>query len=253
MPDHTLILGIIGMSTVGLSLGFLGAGGSSITVPLLIYVLGVEPRQAIPMSLAIVGSTSSWGAYLNYRRDVTDWRAGLMFGLEGVVGAYFGAQLTWMVTPAALMLIFAALLVVIGMLMLFTAGRDLDKPQQRSLWKCSVAGGFVGLLTGFLGVGGGFLIVPALVWFGGLNMRYAIGTSLMVIAINSASGIVGHAARARIDFAFAALLVASAMCGMLVGTRISHGTSPRILRRVFAVFLLAIAAFLFVKNYGQVF
>lgn len=239
------------MVAVGLSLGFLGAGGSAITLPVLVYVLNIEPRQAIAMSLAIVGTTSLVGALVSLRRKHLDWQMGLLFGLEGVVGAYFSSQLSYLVSPEALLMAYAALLIAIGTLMLLGPQPGDRHAPGRQLWKCSLVGGIVGILTGFFGVGGGFLIVPALIWFGGVNVRHAVGTSLMITTINSVAGLMGHAGRSRQDFGLTALLVVCAVAGVLPGIRLSRRVSPKTLRRGFAVFLLVLAMVLIVENYQR--
>ena len=189
-----LILGLLLSAAIGFSLGLIGGGGSIITVPVLVYVIGVEPHQAIGMSLAVVGITSLIGAALHSRRDNVRWRTGLIFGGSGVFGAFFGARLTHLFSPQALLLLFAALMIVISLLMLKKRPHENNGNWTRefSLGKAIVAGLGVGALTGFLGVGGGFLIVPALALFGGLAMREAVGTSLVVIAINCAAGLLGQ-------------------------------------------------------------
>ena len=144
------------------------------------------------------------------------------------------------------------MMLVIALLML--TGQRGVKPEtvlgRRSRFEALVAGLVVGLLTGFLGVGGGFLIVPALVLFGGLAMKDAIGTSLMVIAINCAAGLAGHLSYGGFDLRVTALVTALAAAGTLAGTALSHRTAPQKLRRGFAVFVIAVAAFLIAENYS---
>ncbi|MDX2151167.1 MAG: sulfite exporter TauE/SafE family protein [Bryobacteraceae bacterium] len=250
-----LLAGLLSMTAVGISLGFLGAGGSAITVPVLVYILGFEPRQAIGASLAIVGATSAWGAILNFRNHTLIWRVGLVFSVTGIAGAWFGSRLTYLCQPALLMVLFAALLAIVGTLMYLRNPRaEPAEPRALCLWKCATAGVIVGLLTGFLGVGGGFLIVPALLWFGGLPVKQSIGTSLMVIALNSAAGLAGHLSRMEsIDYPLLFELVLAALGGMVVGSVLLRRTSPGNLRKAFAAFLILIALFLLAKNAPQLF
>ncbi|HBY60700.1 MAG TPA: sulfite exporter TauE/SafE family protein [Solibacterales bacterium] len=238
------------MAAVGISLGFLGAGGSAITVPVLVYILGFEPRQAIGASLAIVGATSAWGALLNFRNHTLNLRVGIVFGLTGIAASWAGSKLTYMCPPALLMVLFASLLLVVGSLMYFRNPRaEPAAPRPLCLWKCAAAGAVVGLLTGFLGVGGGFLIVPALLWFGGLPVKQSIATSLMVIAMNAAAGLAGHLGRMEsVNYPLLGELVLAALAGMIVGSVLLRRTSPGNLRKAFAVFLVLIAIFLLVKN-----
>lgn len=250
---HVLI-GLLLSAAIGLSLGLIGGGGSIITVPVLVYVLGVDAHQAIGMSLAVVGATSLVGARLHYRRGTVDIKIGALFGASGIAGAYFGSHLTYLLSPAALLLVFAALMIVISSLMLFRKSlpQESIESRDRSVLKAVAAGLIVGLLTGFLGVGGGFLIVPALTLFGGLEMKRAIGTSLFVIAINCVAGLAGHLGHGSFDLQLTALVTLLAVTGALAGTMLSHKVSSVNLSRAFSVFVLAVAMFLVAKNYAVI-
>ena len=161
-----LILGLVLSSLIGLSLGLIGGGGSIITVPVLVYVLGDEPHDAVGMSLAVVGATSLVGSFLHHRRGNLQPYTGMLFGAAGVVGAFAGSPLTRRLSPSALLLTFAVLMVVVAVLMLgrkSSGGAKFESAKQSpSLWKSLAVGFAVGVLTGFLGVGGGFLIVAGL-------------------------------------------------------------------------------------------
>jgi uncharacterized membrane protein YfcA len=247
-----LIIGLLLSAAIGFSLGLIGGGGSIITVPVLVYVIGVEPHQAIGMSLAVVGVTSLIGAALHSRRDNVRWGTGLIFGGSGVFGAFFGARLTHLFSPPALLLLFAALMIAISLLMLKKRPHENNGGWTRefSLGKAMAAGLGVGALTGFLGVGGGFLVVPALALFGGLAMKEAVGTSLVVIAINCAAGLLGQMQHgAGFDARLTILVAALAAIGMLAGAALSHNTPAERLNKGFAAFTLAVAVFLVAKNY----
>jgi uncharacterized membrane protein YfcA len=250
--DVHIIIGLLLSGAIGLSLGLIGGGGSIITVPVLVYVLKVEAHEAVGMSLAVVGVTSLIGVALHHRRSTVEMRTGTLFGLSGVLGAYFGSRLTYLLSPAALLLSFAGLMFFIALLMLIKRRGDQDQVarKERSTTKVVIAGLLVGVLTGFLGVGGGFLIVPALLLFGGLTMKEAIGTSLLVIAMNCASGLLGHLSYGGFDVGLSALVTAFAAAGTLVGTLLSHKISPAHLRNAFALFVIAVALFLVAKNYS---
>ena len=250
--DIHLILGLALSAGIGLSLGLIGGGGSIITLPVLVYVIGVDAHQAVGMSLAVVGTASMIGAAVHHRRGAVNVKTGAVFGFFGTVGAYFGSGLTYLFSDGALLLVFATLMVVIAVLMLIRerGGKSGAAPTRSSRVKAAAAGLVVGLLTGFLGVGGGFLIVPALVLFGGLAMKDAIGTSLVVIAINCAAGLAAHLSYGGFDLGVTALVTALAAAGALVGAALSHRAAPRQLRRGFAVFVIVVAAFLFAKNYS---
>src|SRR5215831_5379965 len=163
---------------VGLSLGALGSGGSIITTPLLVYVAHVSPANAIGMSLVIVGATSFAGLLLHQRLGNVAVKPMLLFALTGTVGSFLGSTGTHLFSRKTLMLLFSGIMLIVGRTMWLGAGRNARKAKYYGVSQCLVAGFFVGLLTGFLGVGGGFLIVPALILFAGLETRIAVGTSL---------------------------------------------------------------------------
>ena len=249
-----LALGLVLSVGIGLSLGLIGGGGSIITVPVLVYALHVPPHRAVGMSLAVVGSTALVSALLHHRRGSVAWREGALFAGSGIVSAYLGSKLTRMVSPPGLMLLFAALMLVVATVMLTRKDRaGGDSPHAASAPRSALAGLGVGFLTGFLGVGGGFLIVPSLVLFGGLPMKAAIGTSLLVIAINCAAGLVGHLTAGNSDWKLTGLVTLLAVAGALAGTALSHRFHPGGLRRVFAWFVVAVAVFLIARNYNAVF
>lgn len=244
-----LIIGLFLSAAIGVTLGLIGGGGSIITVPVLVYVIGIEPQQAISMSLAVVGSTSLIGAALHAKRRNVVLTTGLFFGLSGIFGAYGGSRLTYLVPPHALMLTFATLMFIVALLMLkrkSSAEDTASKPWNPM--KAVIAGVGVGVLTGFLGVGGGFLIVPALLLFGGLRMKEAIGTSLLIIAINCGAGLIGHVQHGGMDFRLTSLVTIIAASGTIFGTVLSAKASPTRLRTGFAVFVLVVAVFLIAKN-----
>lgn len=251
------ILGLILSALIGLSLGLIGGGGSIITVPVLVYVLGVAPHEAVGMSLAVVGATSLVGAFLHWRRGNLQLKTGLMFGIAGMFGAFAGSPLTKFLSPPALLAAFASLMLVIAVVMLrrkaaTEKGSELDNfAAEVVLWKALLAGFGVGVLTGFLGVGGGFLIVPALVMFGGLPMKQAVGTSLFVIFMNSLAGFVGHSSNGASDFDWRLMIYVTglAVAGTIAGTLLSRRVAANKLQKGFAVFVLAVAVFLIAKNY----
>jgi len=181
------------------------------------------------------------------------WGTGALFAGSGVASAYLGSKLTRQVSPPVLLLLFAALMLVVATVMLTRRNPLAEAPlRPASVPRSILAGLGVGFLTGFLGVGGGFLIVPALVLFGGLVMKEAIGTSLFVIAVNCASGLLGHLAAGDADWRLTSLVALLAMGGALAGTALSHRFQPERLRRIFAWFVVAVALFLIVRNYNAV-
>lgn len=224
---------------VGLSLGALGSGGSIITIPILVYVAGIAAETAVGMSLVIVGTTSLLGAALNFRRGNVAIKPGILFAATGIIGSYLGSSGTHLVPRRALMLLFACIMLVVARVM-WRGAAGLQCADSLSIHRCLLAGFGVGLLTGFLGIGGGFLIVPALVLFAGLNARVAAGTSLAIIAVNSSSGLLGQLRFVGIDWILLTGFLIFAVGGMLIGSRLSSHLAERMLRRIFATTILVL-------------
>ena len=239
MGGETVALLLAGL--IGVSLGALGSGGSIVTLPILVYVAGVPPKAAVGMSMAIVGGTSFLGCYLHWRHGNFRARPALLFGMTGIPGAYVGSIGTHLVPSSVLMLLFSVLMIAVGARMLAVKPPALAPIGECHPYRCIPAGFAVGLVTGFLGVGGGFLIVPALVWFAGLDARKAIGTSLGIIAVNSASGLAGQLRFARWDWNLTGAFLVCALLGMGFGIAIAKRTPERGLRKAFAVAVIAVA------------
>lgn len=248
------ITGLVLSALIGLSLGLIGGGGSILTVPILVYFLGVPPHEAVAMSLAVVGATSLFGAYLHYRADNVNFSSGLLFGGAGMVGAFVGSPFTKLITPGPLLLIFGVLMLVTAISMFRRRRPGIEQATHTPHAAQAVAAGFgVGVLTGFLGVGGGFLIVPALVFFGGLQIKKAVGTSLFVIFLNSVAGLIGHISHNVFDWSLTSAVTTLAVGGAVGGTVLSHRLAAHRLQRMFAVLILGVGAFLVVKNYALIF
>ncbi|MEO8900543.1 MAG: sulfite exporter TauE/SafE family protein [Polyangiaceae bacterium] len=249
----TLALSLALSGIIGVALGVFGGGGSILAVPVLVYVTQVTPAAAIAMSLAIVGATSLMASYAHHRRGLVHGRVALLFGGSGVVTAFLGARLTHLVSGRVLMFTFAALMMLVGLWMLFGQRRSLPndgdaggpRPQ---LSYALLAGAAVGAITGFLGVGGGFLVVPALIAFTGLDMRGAVGTSLLIIAINSGAGFLGHLSRDRLDFQLVISLTLAAIFGALAGECLGRRVPVHKLRGGFALFVLLVGIGVAVKS-----
>lgn len=236
-----LALGLMLAVLIGLSLGMLGSGGAIVTLPVLVYVAGIPAQQAVGMSMAVVGGTSLVGAVLKYRLRHFDARATLLFAVTGVVGAYLGAGLTHLLAPDVLMLLFACLMLAVGAAMLRRRG-EKDRPGGCRPVRCLVIGAAVGLLTGFLGVGGGFLIVPALILFASVETEKAIGSSLAIVALNSLSGLAGQLRYTELNYGVTLAFLGVALPGMLTGLMISKHLPEQTLRKGFAWFIIAVAA-----------
>ncbi len=221
------------MLLVGLSLGLLGSGGSTITLPVLVYVAGIPVAQAVPMSLVIVGATAAAGSYTLSRRRGFDGRIVATFASTGIAGAYSGARLTALVPPAVLLIAFGSLMAAAGAKMLVAPSNPPDAGRPR-LVRGIVAGTVVGVLTGFLGVGGGFLILPALLLFAGLDMHRAVPASLAIIACNAAGGLAGHLSAGAVPWFLTSALLVVALAGMALGTRLAARVRAATLQRGFA-------------------
>lgn len=251
MDLHTVVALILS-GAIGVSLGLLGGGGSILAMPVLVYVAGIEAKESVAMSLAIVGSTSLFGSLLHGRKGKLDLKVAATFGGAGIIGAYAGARLTHLVSNSTLLLLFAALMLVVAVAMLLRKdhpGAIDARRHQGNLSLTLLVGLGVGVLTGFLGVGGGFLVVPALVLFGGLPMHLAVGTSLLVIAINSAAGFVGHLGEGQLHLSLMAAFSLMALAGTFVGEHFARRVPAQHLRRMFAYFVILVAIFLVAENF----
>ncbi len=252
-----MFLAWIGAIAIGLSLGLLGSGGSIVTVPVLVYLVGQSEKVAIAGSLGIVGGVALSGALLYARRRLVDWRSVLFFGVPGMAGTYGGAWLAKFVSGSAQLAVFAAVMLLASGLMFRTPARFQKDHGERHVWKLGFDGVIVGILTGFVGVGGGFLIVPALAVLGGLPMHRAVGTSLMIIALKSASGFVKYLGvlselGLSIDWSIIGLFLVFGIVGTFVGRAIGTRVPQLVLKKAFAVFLIPVAIFILWENLPQV-
>lgn len=246
-----LLLGFALAGLIGLSLGLLGGGGSILTVPILVYVMGFEPKQAIAMSLAIVGTTALVGAQQHWRAGNVDWRVALPFGLVAMGGTYLGARLAVFFSGAAQLALFGGVMLIAAVFM-FRDRTPEDAPPLATGALATILvvaeGLAVGVLTGLVGVGGGFLIVPALVLLARLPMKRAIGTSLLVIAAKSFAGFAGYLGQVEVPWGFLAGFTAVAILGIFAGTRLIRFVSQHRLKQAFAVFLIVMGAFILYRN-----
>jgi uncharacterized membrane protein YfcA len=278
---------------IGASLGALGGGGSILTVPALVYVLGEPAHAAITESLVIVGIASIVGVVGHARVKRVRWGPGIVFGLAGVASSSAGTALNRHVNPNALLLAFAMLIVVVATGMLRGARAQTRVPARAepvaaglsagsasaaqalgsqhspagggTLWPASVRGGYpaarsnvalkiimaglvVGFLTGFFGVGGGFVIVPALVMALGYDMPIAVGTSLLIIAINSAASLAARAGSEAFHWGVIVPFTVAAIAGSLGGKRLADEVPTTILTRAFVALLFAVAGYVAIRS-----
>ena len=254
----SLAIIIAGLVT-GMLLGVFGSGGSIITMPALLYLLDVEPKAAIAMSLGIVAVTATITAIQHWRHGNVNLKITAIFGLFGVAGTYLGA-LVGVITPIVIQLsVFA--------LVMYAAAWKMLKPQPQpksvgaAVTDCpdghcddlqyghiAVHGIAVGILTGIVGVGGGFLIVPALVILSGLSMKKAVGTSLSIVALKSFAGFAGYAGAVTIDYPMMAIFTAIAIIGSVIGSQLSHRMPAELLKRGFGGFLVLVASYILIKS-----
>lgn len=248
-----LAVGLALALLIGLSLGLLGGGGSILTVPVLVYVLGFAAKPAIAMSLPVVGITSLIGAALHWRLGNVRVATALLFGILAMVGAFAGAKLAVLLSGAVQLVILAVvMLAAAGSMLRGRKGAASDSGHAPSTTArlgmiVPVALG-VGVLTGLVGIGGGFLVVPALVLLGRVPMREAVGTSLLVIAMNSASGFAGYLGTVELDWSFLTGFTTAAVAGALAGTVLAAHVPQAALKRAFGVFLLAMGGFVLFRN-----
>lgn len=236
-------LALLGAALIGISLGLTGAGGSIITLPVLVYLAGIVPQEAVGLSLFIVGSAALVGAIQRFRVGEIHLKAMLMFAISGMVGATGGARLTPLVSSNVLMIIFAILMLVVALNMLFGLQvAESEKAECRPV-RCLLGGLGVGILTGFIGVGGGFLLMPALVKFAKFPLRMATGTSLAIIAFNSTAGFISHYGEAPPRWTIAFVFAAIAAVGVLLGTTFAKRLPVARLRQAFAVMVILTGAF----------
>ena len=238
-------------AVIGLLLGALGGGGSVLTVPALVLLLGVSAQEATTASLVVVGVTALVAAGGHARHGQVRWRAGLLVGLAGIPASVAGSWANRQVDERVLLLAFAAVMVVAatGMLLRGPGDEPGEAPAStvRRWWHVLPVGLLVGALTGFLGVGGGFVVVPALVLVLRLPMAAAVGTSLLVIAANSAVALAARAGGPAPDWDVVAPFAAAAVVAALLGERVAHRLPASSLSRGFAVLLLLVAGWVGVR------
>jgi uncharacterized membrane protein YfcA len=244
------VVGLALACLVGITLGFFGGGGSILTVPLLVYVFGLDPKAAIASSLLIVGLASLTGALQHARLGNVRLGQGLVFGVAGMAGAYLGGRVSAWIDGGLLLVLFAAMMLLTATAM--WRGRRAERPEVGPLpaapLRLLAQGLAVGTLTGLVGAGGGFLIVPALALWAGMPMTAAIGTSLLVIVLNASAGFAGYASHVDVDAGLVASVAAAAILGSVVGTRLATRVDPTALRRAFAAFVMVMGALILARE-----
>jgi uncharacterized membrane protein YfcA len=243
---------------IGLTLGLLGGGGSILTVPVFVYALHYDPKVAIAMSYPVVGGVALVGALRRWRLGHVDLRTALPFGLAAMVAAYGGALIARFI-PGQLQLLLLGLVMAAAAVSMMRPSKDpaiadgrVPSPEEvrrpRTRAELVGLGVLVGLLTGIVGVGGGFLMVPALVLLGGLTMDRAAGTSLLLIAMNTGASLLGYHGMVDIEWGVVLAFGAVATVGILVGSAVLDYFDQDTLRRAFAVLLVVVALWILWQN-----
>lgn len=244
-------LELAGALVIGGALGLMGGGGSILTVPVFVYAVGLDPKTAVAASLPVVALTSAAAAVAHWRLGNVQIRTALIYGATAAVGSFAGARLAVFMSGATQFALLALVMLASALRMLFSQSvEELDagttpRTAYSTLLPVAMA---VGLLTGIVGIGGGFLIVPTLVLLCHLPMRTAIGTSLMVIAMNAASGVAGYAGTVKIPWNVVIVFSAVAIVGSLIASRLGARVPQAALRRGFGVLLISLSALILVQN-----
>jgi uncharacterized membrane protein YfcA len=254
------IIGLFLAGCIGLSLGLMGGGGSVLALPVLVYVMGVSPKSAIAMTLVIVGTVSLLGLIPHWRAGNVNLKTAAVFGSATMLGTFIGAKIATlpMVTDTFQMLLFAVVMLLAAVFMIRRSMQPpkpddplapYPKPVCRYCWLWLLSEGLgVGILTGLVGVGGGFAIVPALVLLAKIPMKQAIGTSLLIIIANSITGFLGYLGHVSLDWHLMISFIFAASLGTLPGAYLARFVSAQKLQKIFGYFLLAVAAFVLVQN-----
>ena len=242
------MLGFFLAGLTGLSLGLLGGGGSILTVPILVYAVGMDTKVAVAFSLAVVGTTTLFGTISHLRNKNIDIRIALLFGLIAIPSTFLGTYLSQFVSGTIQLLIFATIMIIAAIFM-FIGKKDQDKKEKKTnTYLVIISGSLVGLLTGFIGVGGGFLIVPALIFFTGTDMKKAVGTSLFIITLNSFFGFISYLNFLTIPWLFLLKFTGCSIIGILIGAKLVKFVPQKILSKAFAIFLVIMGVFIIFKN-----
>ena len=254
------ILAILGACAIGLSLGLLGSGGSILTVPVLVYLVDQPEKIAIAGSLVIVGSIALLGAIPYLKQRLIDWKVVMLFGIPGMIGTYIGAWLATAYLSGIQQLAIFALVMLLASYFMLKPNAFLNKGnKQRHLLKIIIDGLTVGIITGIVGVGGGFLIVPALVLLGGLTMRVAVASSLVIIALKSFTGFmkywdaIAKDPTMHLDWQIIGLMIVLGGLGSIVGNKLANKIPQDKLKKLFGIFLIIMGLYILIRSIPQIF
>ena len=257
-------MGYLAAALIGVSLGLIGGGGSILTMPVLVYLFRVSPALATSYSLFVVGSTSLVGAFNNYKKGFVSVKTALLFGLSSIVTVFITRKFIVSALPEKLIIgsitVTESFLImsVFAMLMVFASVSMIkNKTEEKTdvivegkinLLKLFFYGIFVGIVTGLLGAGGGFLLIPALVLLGNIPMKEAIGTSLLIIALNSLIGFIGDLGHFQIDWFFLSKITLIAVAGIFAGGYVGKKISGEKLKKAFGWFVLVMGIYIIVRE-----
>ena len=249
-----MIWALLGALLIGISLGLLGSGGSILTVPVLVYLVGEPEKVAIAESLGIVASISLVGAIPYAFRKEVDWKSVFFFGIPGMAGTYGGAALSQFLSGTTQLLIFAVVMILAAFMMIKSKSvAEGTEVKSAPKWVLVIEGLVVGVLTGLVGVGGGFLIIPALVIIGGLSMRIAVGTSLFIIAAKSTMGFIKYIDVLKhddlqVNWELLAVFTVVGIVGSFVGGKLSQKIPQTSLKKGFGYFLVVMGIYILGTN-----
>ncbi|WP_413173189.1 sulfite exporter TauE/SafE family protein [Anabaena azotica] len=255
----TWVIGHLLAACIGLSLGLIGGGGSVLALPILVYVMGVPPKSAIAMTLVIVGTVSILGIIPHWRAKNIRFKTALIFGSTTMLGAFLGAKIATLpvITDSVQMTLFAVMMLFAAVFMIRRSSQPVTEadlalypqPVCKYCWLWLMTEGLgVGILTGLVGVGGGFAIVPALVLLGKVPMKKAIGTSLLIIIFNSITGFLGYMGQVPLNWNLMFSFIIAASLGTIPGAYFAQYVPAQKLQKTFGYFLLAVAAVVLVQN-----
>lgn len=260
--DSTQLLGYIGALIVGLVLGLIGGGGSILTVPLLVYLLGYNPVIATAYSLFVVGTTSMVGTFQKYKKGLVDFKTGLAFSFPSFIAVYLSRRYMVPNIPDALLkvgnftltkemgiMIFFAIIMILASFSMIKNKKENDESQEKqAYYKTFSQGMIIGTITGIIGAGGGFLYVPALVLWANIPMKKAVGTSLIIVTINSLIGFIGDIQTLKIEWVFLLSFTAISIIGIILGVFLSKFISGKKLKKSFGFFTLIMAIYIIFKE-----
>lgn len=255
-------IGYIAALFIGLSLGLIGGGGSILTLPVLVYLFGLSPIVATSYSLFVVGTTSSVGALSNYRKGTIDMKTALLFGLSSIVTVFIVRSRILLHIPdhftigllsirfAVITMAFFALMMLLASVSMIRSNTitDIAPGKKKNIPMLLFYGIGIGFITGFLGAGGGFLLIPALVLLLQVPMKKAIGTSLLIITLNSSAGFLGDIGHFRINWPLLLGITTTAIIGLVFGDMLNKRIDARHLRKGFGWFVLIMGTYIFIRE-----